>query len=69
MALPIDQRVILIVGITIVIIIVVIVARVLTGRPWSNISPKKKQNPSDKSPKNTQANGPDSIIGIAVCPK
>jgi len=37
MALPIDQRVIVIVGITAVIIVIVIVVRVLTGRKWSNI--------------------------------
>jgi len=36
MALPIDQRVILIVGLTLIVIVVVIVLRVLTGRKWRN---------------------------------
>jgi len=38
MALPIDQRVILIVGLTLAVIVAVVVVRVLTGRPWSNLS-------------------------------
>ena len=44
MALPIDQRVILIVGITAIIIVVVIVVRVLTGRPWSNLGSRKPKS-------------------------
>ena len=50
MALPVDQRIILIVGITIVIIIVVIVARFLTGRPMVQSLLKEKHDPSDQYP-------------------
>jgi hypothetical protein len=38
MALPIDERVIIIVGLTAAVIVVVVIVRVLTGRPWSNLS-------------------------------
>ena len=37
--LPIDQRVILIVGLTVAVIFIVIAARVLTGRKWRNRLP------------------------------
>ena len=38
--------IILIVGLTIAVIAIVVAVRVLTGRGWSNLSPKKK--PDDK---------------------
>lgn len=44
MALPIDQRAILIVGITVVVIVVVMLVRVLSGRPASNLSSRSKRN-------------------------
>ena len=37
MALPIDQRVILIVGVTVVVIVVVVVVRVLLGKKLTNL--------------------------------
>jgi len=37
--MPIDQRVILIVGLTAAVIVIVIAARVLTGRKWRNRLP------------------------------
>jgi hypothetical protein len=37
MALPVDQRIILIVGVTVIVIVVVVLVRVLTGRPATNI--------------------------------
>ena len=37
MALPIDQRAVLIVGLTVIVIVVVVLLRVFTGRPASNI--------------------------------
>jgi len=37
MALPVDQRIILIVGLTVIVIVVVVLVRVLTGRPATNI--------------------------------
>ena len=39
MTLPIDQRVVLIVGLTVAVIVVVIAVRVLTGRKWRNRLP------------------------------
>jgi hypothetical protein len=38
MALPIDERVIIIVGLTAAVIVAVVVVRVLTGRLASNLS-------------------------------
>lgn len=37
MALPIDQRIILIVGLTVIVIVVVMIVRVATGRRATNI--------------------------------
>jgi len=48
MALPIDQRALLIVGLTAIVIVVVVVVRVLTGRPASNLS-KRKPNDSEQN--------------------
>ncbi|MDG6928270.1 MAG: hypothetical protein JRN10_09010 [Nitrososphaerota archaeon] len=39
MALPVDEKVALIVGITAVIIVIVITVRVMTGRKWRNSLP------------------------------
>ncbi|MDG6986021.1 MAG: hypothetical protein JRM73_04665 [Nitrososphaerota archaeon] len=39
MALPIDERVVLIVGLTAAVIVIVIAVRVMTGRRWRNRIP------------------------------
>ncbi len=44
MALPIDERIIIIVGLTLAVIIAVIIVRVLSGRPWSNLSKRNTEN-------------------------
>ena len=44
MALPIDQKAILIVGITVVIIVVVVVVRVMLGKPPTNLSRPKNSS-------------------------
>jgi hypothetical protein len=43
MVLPLDERALLIIGLTVIIIIVVVAVRVLTGRPATNISKRKDQ--------------------------
>lgn len=45
LALPVVERAVIIIGLTIIVIVAVVVVRVLTGRPASNLSssPKKSE--------------------------
>ncbi|GEM_PF-5387129 len=47
MAVPIDERALLIIGLTVIIILVVVAVRVLTGRPASNLSRRSKPTTFD----------------------
>jgi len=56
------QRIVLIVGLTVIVIVIVVVARVLTGRSWSNLSSPKPSDPTRSSRFELRHDGPKRVL-------